>query len=83
MFMLELSVGQFLSVGGLGIFQISPIFKVNTGRKENKIYWIFSVDTFNIGSRLCCGCNGLLAERLLHRGPQLGTLLLLLFLDFR
>jgi len=27
MFMLELSVGQFLSVGGLGIFQISPIFK--------------------------------------------------------
>ena len=46
MFMLELSVGQFLSVGGLGVFQISPIFKVNTGRKENKIYWIFSLDTF-------------------------------------
>ena len=29
MFMLELSVGQFLSVGGLGVFKISPIFKVN------------------------------------------------------
>jgi len=27
MFMLELSVGQFLSVGGLGVFKISPIFK--------------------------------------------------------
>ena len=26
MFMLELSVGQFLSVGGLGVFKISPIF---------------------------------------------------------
>ena len=49
MFMLELSVGQFLSVGGLGIFQISPIFKVNTGRKENKIYWILvPLTLFNI-----------------------------------
>ena len=28
MFMLEVSVGQFLSIGGLGIFKISPIFKV-------------------------------------------------------
>ena len=28
MFMLEVSIGQFLSVGGLGIYQISPIFKV-------------------------------------------------------
>lgn len=28
MFMLEVSIGQFLSVGGLGIFKISPIFKV-------------------------------------------------------
>merc|ERR1719397_1995267 len=27
MFMLEVSVGQFLSIGGLGIFKISPIFK--------------------------------------------------------
>jgi len=27
MFMLEVSIGQFLNVGGLGIFQISPIFK--------------------------------------------------------
>jgi solute carrier family 6 GABA transporter-like protein 1 len=27
MFMLEVSIGQFLSVGGLGIFKISPIFK--------------------------------------------------------
>ena len=26
--MLEVSIGQFLSVGGLGIYQISPIFKV-------------------------------------------------------
>lgn len=29
MFMLEVSVGQFLSIGGLGIFKISPIFKVS------------------------------------------------------
>jgi len=27
MFMMEVSVGQFLSIGGLGIFKISPIFK--------------------------------------------------------
>jgi len=27
MFMLEVSIGQFLSIGGLGIFKISPIFK--------------------------------------------------------
>lgn len=30
MFMLEVSIGQFLNVGGLGIYCISPIFKVES-----------------------------------------------------
>ena len=38
MFMLEVSIGQFLSVGGLGIYQISPIFKVTRVSQPSHIF---------------------------------------------
>ena len=80
MFMLEVSIGQFLSVGGLGIYQISPIFKVPqvsqcTNYKHHSPH--------HPGCGVRGGGDGLLAERLLHRGPLLGALLLLLLHDCR
>ena len=80
MFMLEVSIGQFLSVGGLGIYQISPIFKV-TQVSQCTNYKHHSPHHPGCGVR--GGGDGLLAERLLHRGPLLGALLLLLLHDCR
>ena len=43
MFMLEVSIGQFLSVGGLGIYQISPIFKVTRVSQPSHIFTTLSI----------------------------------------
>ena len=91
MFMLEVSIGQFLSVGGLGIYQISPIFKVTrVSQLTNITYFphtiyniIYTLSTLYAGCRVRGGGDGVLAERLLHRGPLMGTLLLLLLHDSR
>ena len=81
MFMLELSVGQFLSVGGLGVFKISPIFKVNIQCKHKFVKIQYPICL--LGSGLCCCCDGMLAQCVLHCCPIMGPILLLLINDIR
>ena len=78
----QVSIGQFLSVGGLGIFKISPIFKV-WSISMSRMKFTVRMSTFFLGSRICSDSDGMLAECLLHRRSLLGALLLLVFATSR
>lgn len=74
MFFMELALGQMMTIGGLGVFNIAPIFKGKTDETENEASQATHSSLFR--NRLRRSGYVLLDEHLLHRDPRLGDLLL-------
>lgn len=51
MFFMELAMGQMLTIGGLGVFKIAPIFKGNISMVflSGNMYYLYIPIIFNIG----------------------------------
>lgn len=74
MFFMELALGQMLTIGGLGVFKIAPIFK-----GLSLSWFLMSYERAEIGiirrNWLCCSRDVMLDERLLHCHSRLGYFL--------
>lgn len=75
MFFMELALGQMMTIGGLGVFKVAPIFKGLFDFLRPNLTLIY-FHLFHHRNWLCGCCYVLLDEHLLHSNPCVGYFLL-------
>lgn len=82
MFFMELAMGQMLTIGGLGVFKIAPIFKGTFLKFISNTNPILKL-RFQFRNWICSCCDVVLDECILHCHPRLGYLLLFHVVEIR